>query len=56
MTIFEIKLKDGRVFRVATTNRNQVKRLNVVISKLNVLSTTTILNGINTIKEFEKIV
>ena len=54
-TLFEIKLLDGRIFRVFCRGKNQKKRFNKVLSSLTILDTNKeITNGIHTIEEFEK--
>lgn len=54
-TLFEVKLLDGRIFRVFCRGKNQKKRfLSAVKDKSEVILEIT--NGINTIEEFEKLI
>jgi hypothetical protein len=54
-TLFEVKLLDGRIFRVFCRGKNQKKRfLLAVKDKSEVILEIT--NGINTIEEFEKLI
>ena len=56
-TLFEVKLLDGRIFRVFCRGKNQKKRFNKVLSSLTNLDTIKeITNGIHTIEEFEKLI
>lgn len=56
-TIFEVKFYDGRKFRVFCYGRNQKKRFAEATNKLKsqITTITEIVNGINTIEQFEKI-
>ena len=56
-TLFELKLYDGRIFRIFCKGKNQHKRFYAMHSKLKneIESLEIISNGIHTIAEFEKI-
>lgn len=54
-TLFEVKLKDGRIFRVFCHGKNQIKRLKDKVATLEVEYCHALSNGINTIKEFEQL-
>lgn len=56
-TLFEIKLLDGRIFRVFCRGKNQKKRLSEKLLTLsdNLESVLNVSNGIHTIEEFEKL-
>lgn len=55
--VFEVKLTDGRIFRVFCEGRNQIKRFKEKVYKLENFDTfKTITTGIHTIAQFEKIV
>jgi hypothetical protein len=62
MKIYEIETRNGRVFRVATENANQEKRLSEIVNKNKQKSyyevftrVEVVKNGIHTIKQFEKL-
>ena len=56
-TLFEVRLLDGRIFRVFCYGRNQKKRLRDKVNTLKeqVESIIELSNGIHTITEFEKL-
>lgn len=56
-TLFELKLYDGRIFRIFCKGKNQHQRFLMMHSKLKneIESLEEISNGIHTITEFEKI-
>lgn len=56
-TLFELKLYDGRIFRIFCRGKNQHKRFLLMYSKIKneIESVEEISNGIHTITEFEKI-
>ena len=56
-TVFEIELKDGRIFRVFCANSTQKKRVLSTIDKIKHLKPTikAITNGIHTVSEWEQI-
>ena len=54
-TLFEVKLLDGRIFRVFCRGKNQKKRFRLHTEKLKeqIKEVQEITNGIHTIAEFE---
>ena len=55
--VFEVKLTDGRIFRVFCEGRNQIKRFKNKVYKMEGFDTfKAITTGIHTIAQFEKIV
>jgi hypothetical protein len=55
--VFEVKLTDGRIFRVFCEGKNQIKRFKNKVYKMeNLDSFKAITTGIHTIAKFEKIV
>jgi len=61
-SIIEVTTKNGRVFRVALENQNQVNRFNQIVSDNKnkngyelIVNVKVVLNGIHTIGEFEKL-
>lgn len=57
-TLFEVKLLDGRIFRVFCRGKNQIKRINNKLFSLReqIETVQIITNGIHTIEEFEKLI
>jgi hypothetical protein len=55
-TIYEVKFKDGRIYRIFCYGKNQKKRFFKVVMLLTdqIEFVNPILNGIHTIQEFEK--
>lgn len=56
-TIFEVKLIDGRIFRVFCANSTQVKKFRISIEKLKHFKpyVETITSGIHTYSQWDKI-
>ena len=57
-TVFEVKIEDGRIFRVFCANSTQKKRFGkALMENIKGLSTETkeITNGIHTVKQWEEI-
>ena len=61
MQIYELETKNGRIFRVATENKNQLDRLNRVVAKNKnktyevFIRVEAVNNGIHNMKDFEAI-
>lgn len=57
-TVFEVTFKDGRLYRVACNNNNQVIRFRDAKNKLGDKTglVSRITSGIHTVKEWEQIV
>ena len=60
MKIYELETKNGRTFRVAVANKNQLNRLMAKVDRSKgkyqeFTSVKVVTNGIHDIKEFEKI-
>lgn len=63
MKVFEIKTKNGRIFRVLCENKNQIKRLNIAVSNSkhnnggdSITDVSEALCGINTVSALEDFV
>jgi len=54
-TLFEVKTKDGRMFRVFCANSKQRERFLIAVFGKN-YAITEIVNGMHTIKQFEQII
>ena len=56
-TLFEVKLLDGRIFRVFCRGKNQKKRFREKVEELKseIAYSHELSNGIHTITEFEKL-
>lgn len=59
--VWELKTKNGRIFRTITENKNQEKRLSRIVSQNKekdyeqFISVKVINNGIHSLRKFEKI-
>jgi len=56
-TLYEVKFKDGRIFRVFCRGKNQKQRFHLQTRKLEneIEYIQTFTNGIHNIKEFEQL-
>ena len=59
-TLFQIKFKDGRTFKIFCANRHQINRFKITISELSTknksFEITELANGIHNINQWQQIV
>lgn len=53
--VYQIELKDGRVFRVFCANKTQKRRVIFSATDNKVKSVRTITNGVHTVQQYEKL-